>query len=74
MYRKLIILVIGISSILSAADSSGYGSNYTHPAITVLAVDSMIKDGALERYLKDDIDLKDGLGTQFIFHSEFSDS
>src|SRR4030067_1046300 len=74
MYGKLIILIIGISSILSAADSSGYGSNYTHPAITASAVDSMIKDGDLERYLKDDIDLKDGLGTQFIFHSEFSDS
>ena len=74
MYGKLIILIIGISSILSAADSFGYGSNYTHPAITASAIDSMIKDGALERYLKDDIDLKDGFGTQFIFHSEFSDS
>src|SRR3990172_142274 len=74
MYRKLIILIIGISGIFSAVDSFGYGSNYTHPAITASAVDSIIKDGALERYLKDDIDLKDGLGTQFIFHSESSDS
>ena len=74
MYRKLIFLIIGISSILGTADVSfGYGSNYTHPAITESAVDSMIKDGALERYLKDEIDLIDGLGTQFIFHSEFSD-
>src|SRR3989337_4088914 len=74
MYGKLIIIIIGIFSILSTADSFGYGSNYTHPAITASAIDSMIKDGALERYLKDDIDLKDGFGTQFIFHSEFSDS
>lgn len=75
MYGKTIILIIGISSILGAADySSGYGSNYTHPAITASAVDSLINDRALERYLKDEIDLKDGLGAQFIFHPEFSDS
>ena len=74
MYRKLIILIIGISGILSAVDSFGYGSNYTHPAITASAVDSIIKDGALERYLKNEIELKDGLNTQFSFQSEFSDS
>src|SRR4030065_2169172 len=74
MYRKLIILIIGISGIFSAVDSFGYGSNYTHPAITASAVDSIIKDGALERYLKNEIELKDGLNTQFSFQSEFSDS
>src|SRR3989304_8125642 len=74
MYRKLIILIIGISGILSAVDSFGYGSTYTHPAITASAVDSIIKDGALERYLKNEIELNDGLNTQFSFQSEFSDS
>lgn len=74
MYRRLIILIIGIFSILKTADSYGYGSNYTHPAITGLAVNIMIKDGALERYLKNEIELKDGLNSQFIFHSGFSTS
>src|SRR4030067_3121682 len=75
MYGKIIILIIGLSSILGPADYSfGYGSNYTHPAITASAVEGMIKDGVLERYLKDEIELKDGLGTQFTFHPESSDS
>ncbi|MCC6544609.1 MAG: PD40 domain-containing protein [Nitrospirae bacterium] len=74
MYGVMLIIIIGISSILCADYSFGFGSNYTHPAITASAVDSMLKDRTLERYLKDDIDLKDGLGTQLVFHPEVSDS
>src|SRR3990172_6795808 len=76
MYKRILfmIIIVGIYDIYSTADSSGYGSNYTHPAITASAVENMIKDGALERYLKNEIELKDGLDTQFIFEPEFSDS
>ncbi|OGW44119.1 MAG: hypothetical protein A2132_06385 [Nitrospirae bacterium RBG_16_43_11] len=76
MYRRLIItiLIIGISGILSAVDSFGYGSNYTHPAITALSVDNLVKDGSLDRYLKNQIDLKEGLDAIFIFHPEIAGS
>ncbi len=76
MYRRLIIiiLIIWISGILSAVDSFGYGSNYTHPAITALAIDNLAEDGSLHRYLKNEIDIKDGLGATFNFHSEIADS
>ncbi len=76
MYKRILfmIFIVGIYDILSTSDSSGYGSNYTHPAITALAVDSLRRDGSLGRYLKDEIDLKEGFVTAFNFHSEFSDS
>ncbi len=76
MLRKIlfIIIIIGNYHLLCPASSYSYGSNYTHPAITALAVDSLKNDGALDRYLKDEIDLKDGLGTPLIFHPEFVDA
>src|SRR3989304_7355721 len=76
MYRRLIItiLIIGISGILNAVDSFGYGSNYTHPAITALSVDNLVKDESLDRYLKNQIDLKEGLDAIFIFHPEIAGS
>ncbi|MCC7203420.1 MAG: PD40 domain-containing protein [Nitrospirae bacterium] len=68
------IFIAVIYCIFSSEISFGYGSNYTHPAITALSLNSLEKDGALDRYLRNELDLQDGLSAHFAFHSEYSDS
>ncbi|MBI5755630.1 MAG: PD40 domain-containing protein [Nitrospirae bacterium] len=69
MYKRLvfIILAIVILDILGIVDAIGFDSNYTHPTITRLAIGNIVEQGRIDRYLRDDIGLTDGLETSFLF-------
>lgn len=70
MYKRLVlvILIIEILNTLGAGDAYGFGSHYTHPSITRLAIDNLIKSGRIDRYLKEELEIKYGIDMPFLFY------
>ena len=75
MHRRLILLIIilEISGIFVTSELYGFGSNYTHPTITILALDNVIRNGQMDRYLKEELDIQDGIIGKFTFHRNISE-
>lgn len=75
MHRRLIlfIIILAIFSILGTNELFGFGSNYTHPAITRMAVDNVISNGQINRYLKEELDIVDGITGKLTFHRDISE-
>src|SRR3989304_5976223 len=75
MHRRLILLIIilEISGIFVTSELYGFGSNYTHPTITTLALDNVIRNGQMDRYLKEELDIQDGIIGKFTFHRNISE-
>ncbi len=72
MFRKLVLVVfiIEILGAFSAIEAFGFGSNYTHPAITRLAVENIVKNGSIDRYLKEELEMKDGIDSPLLFYRD----
>lgn len=54
--------------ILCATYAFGFGSNYTHPAITKAAVGRVVEKGTLDRYLREDLEIREGINHPFSFY------
>ena len=70
MFRKFIfiIFILEILYTFEAVDVFGFGSNYTHPSITKLAIENIVENGRMDRYLKEELDIKDGIDSSFSFY------
>ncbi|MBI5406234.1 MAG: PD40 domain-containing protein [Nitrospirae bacterium] len=70
MFKKwvLVVFIMEILGAFSTGDAFGFGSNYTHPSLTRLAIDQMVRGGPIEQYLREELEIRDGLGTPVLFH------
>ncbi len=64
----LVVFIIEILGVFSTRDAFGFGSNYTHPSLTRLAVDQMVKSGPINQYLREELGIRDGMDTPVLFH------
>lgn len=70
----VIIIIIAVMDTVNTIDAFCFGSNYTHPEITELAIDKAVKDGGIDRILKEELEFKDGIETPFVFSRNISGS
>lgn len=68
----VIAIVLDILILLATADVFGFGSNYTHPAITRAAVGKVVENGTLDRYLREDLEIREGINQPLSFYREIS--
>lgn len=76
MYKRLhiVFFVIILLLISGSEKSSGFGSSYTHPAITKLSVNHVVNSGEVNRILKEELDMQDGVDSTFLFHRSIDSS
>lgn len=75
MYKRWLFTIIAIEILLTVnvTETHGFGSNYTHPTITRLALKDIVKEGQIDRYLKDELEMKDGIDSPLSFYPNIDD-
>ncbi|MDD5435061.1 MAG: hypothetical protein PH343_06500, partial [Nitrospira sp.] len=70
MYKKiyLIMFFIFVFGVIHTIEAFGFGSSYTHPSITKSAVNNVVNNGEVNRFLKEEMDMQDGIDSPFLFH------
>lgn len=72
MYKKLNVIIFFIfvfllNNLANSRLAYGFGSSYTHPSITSVAVNNVATVGEVDRFLKDELDIQDGVDSTFMF-------
>ncbi|MBI5193933.1 MAG: PD40 domain-containing protein [Nitrospirae bacterium] len=72
MYKQLsviifFIIVVLFNNLINYNMAYGFGSSFTHPSITRLAVDNVVTIGEVDRLLKHELDIQDGIDSTFLF-------
>lgn len=63
------MILLNLLGVLNISTTYGFGSAYTHPEITRLSLKEALRDGFIDRFLKEDIELQDGIDSVFQFSS-----